>query len=116
MIDSLAKALPPQWELTDHACDGAAYMRQDGMCVIISAAREQDNKYWLHVSCSYKNRLPSWGELKEVKSLFIGKEKTAIQMLPPDSKYVNIHPYCLHLWHCLDGSTLPDFSRGGKSI
>lgn len=29
------------------------------------------------------------------------------------SRHVNKHPYCLHLWRCLDGDVVPDFTRGG---
>lgn len=31
-------------------------------------------------------------------------------------KHVNKHPYCLHLWSCLDGPVLPDFTRGSDGI
>lgn len=80
--------------------------------VIVSGGVEADGKKWLHVSCAYKNRLPSWEDLKMVKETFIGKDKKAIQVLPPDSEYVNVNPYCLHLWHCVNGDGLPDFTTG----
>lgn len=31
-----------------------------------------------------------------------------------EDKYINLHPTCLHLWHCLDGDVVPDFARGGQ--
>lgn len=50
-----------------------------------------------HVSLSHPNRLPSWAEIKIVKEKFFG-DTTVIQVLPDSSRYINIHPYCMHLW------------------
>lgn len=41
---------------------------------------------------------------------------TALQVLPPRAKHVNIHPFCLHLWCCLDGDVTPDFTQGSGSL
>jgi hypothetical protein len=71
-----------------------------------------DGKWWLHVSVSHPHKLPTWAELKEVKELFIGRDKKAIQILPNEKEYVNMHPYCLHLFHS-DEDGLPDFTHGG---
>lgn len=53
---------------------------------------------WEHVSVSLPNRCPNWQEMSYIKSLFWGKEETVIQFHPPESQYVNQHPFCLHLW------------------
>lgn len=106
----------PAWELLRVLEDGSCWLSQDGLKVITSEGIEADGKKWLHVSCSRKKKLPSWYDLRRVKGQFIGQEKEAYQVLPFASKYVNIHPYCLHLWSCVDGPQLPDFTRGGKSI
>jgi len=53
---------------------------------------------WEHVSVSLPNRNPNWAEMCFVKSLFFDEEETVIQFHPPQSKYVNNHPHCLHLW------------------
>lgn len=90
------------------------YMTQDGLRVCASMARERDQRRWLHVSVSREDRLPTWEDLKTVKDIIVGPEATALQVLPPKSKYVNKHPFCLHLWACLDGDVVPDFSRGGQ--
>jgi hypothetical protein len=58
--------------------------------------------------------MPSWEDCRLVKDTFIGRDRRALQILPPASEYVNIHPYCLHLWSCLDGAGLPDFRHGGQ--
>ena len=53
---------------------------------------------WEHVSCSYRKRCPTWEEMCKVKALFFCPEEVAVQYHPRASEYVNIHPYCLHIW------------------
>ena len=43
-----------------------------GMFVIVSVQKELDNKYWIHVSMSRKNRMPTYNDLCFVKDTFIG--------------------------------------------
>jgi hypothetical protein len=83
-----------------------------GLAVIVSGMVEGDGKRWLHVSVSRAGRLPSWEDLGTVKNEFIGKDKVAIQVFPTEDKYVNFHPHVLHLWHCVDGESIPDFTFG----
>jgi len=89
--------------------------------VILSAAREDDSKLWLHVSVSKWNqagtiqRLPDWEDLKTIKQLFIGEGREAYMVLPKASNYVNLGEVH-HLWVCLDGEVLPDFTSGTGSI
>jgi hypothetical protein len=107
-------ALPPPWAVIEKHSDGAAYHNPiTALNVICSASMERDSRRWLHVSVSHPDRLPTWDELAEVKSLFIGTERKAIQVLPPTEEHVNVHPTCLHLWACLDGDGLPDFRKLG---
>ncbi len=58
---------------------------------------------------SHWNRIPTWGELRSVKELFLGDVYTYL-VLPPKEFYVNVTPTVLHLWHCRDGPQLPEFS------
>ena len=57
---------------------------------------------WEHVSVSINRlgntRIPSWGEMVQVKNLFWDEEDCVVQFHPPKSKYVNCHPNVLHLW------------------
>jgi hypothetical protein len=108
--------LLPEWQPLQSTEDGASYESSDGLCVIVSADVELDGKRWLHVSCSRKDRLPSWNDLRRVKDLFIGMSRTAVQVLPRQEKYVNVHPRVLHLFTCLDDDPLPDFTRGTESL
>jgi len=86
------------------------------LMVLVSGRREKDGKRWVHVSMSYPNKLPGWNVVRMVKDRFIGRDKKAIQVFPADTEYVNIHPFCLHLWHCIDGDGLPDFRVEGAQI
>jgi hypothetical protein len=127
--DFLPTVLPAGWERLDITAwadvsgldpDPAyarAYRKYGTLFVVLSCARHTDGRRWLHVSVSRRNQeVPSWAVMCEVKDLFIGHERTAIQVHPPREKWVNIHKGCLHLWCCLDGEILPDFTAGGETI
>ena len=48
-----------------------------------------------------------------MKNDFIGLDRWAYQVLPPEKDYINDHPCVLHLFALLDGEpVLPDFSWG----
>lgn len=49
----------------------------------------------------------TWNDLGGAKETFLG-DVLAIQLLPPKDSYVNLHPYCLHLFRRLDAETVPD--------
>ncbi len=53
---------------------------------------------WDHVSVSFPNRCPTWDEMCEVKKMFFYSEEIAWEYHPAESEYVNMHPYCLHIW------------------
>jgi hypothetical protein len=55
---------------------------------------------WEHVSVSLPNkkRCPTWEEMCTIKDLFWDSEEVVVQYHPARSKYVNCHPYVLHLW------------------
>jgi hypothetical protein len=110
----LPRILPAMWIRQPDYGPAAVFKSLDGLAVLISAKRERDSKRWLHVSASRQNRIPSWEDLREIKLLFIGAEKLAVQVLPRQSEYVNVNPCVLHLWHCLDGDPVPDFRVGGQ--
>lgn len=73
-----------------------------GLVVMTSIATKNDGSKCLHVSLSRKSRLPSWDDVKRVKDAFIGEDKEAYHVLPKKADYINIHPYCLHLWSELE--------------
>ncbi|HAO11366.1 MAG TPA: hypothetical protein DCQ51_09400 [Planktothrix sp. UBA8407] len=101
--------LPPNWRTIDETSSAGCYRSRNGLAVMISCCRYEDGKNWIHLSISRRKSYPTWDEQVHIKELFLGKESKAIQVFPPRSQWVNDHPYCLHLWECLDGFELPDF-------
>ena len=113
---TLPSFLPPGWRKVVDSLDGASYRGPKGITAIVSVAKELDGLLWVHLSVAHRDRLPTYEELKLAKALFIGREKQAIQVFAPESRHINLHCYCLHLWHCLNGQPIPDFTRGGKTL
>lgn len=121
--DFLPRVLPPTWQESRERWGashdyGRVYRKPgEGLLVLVSCAEQGDGKRWLHVSVSRRDhKLPTWEQLLQVKNLFIGEARTALQVLPAKNRYVNIHPGVLHLWHCLEGDVTPDFTAGGETI
>ncbi|MES2148616.1 MAG: hypothetical protein V4508_02375 [Pseudomonadota bacterium] len=57
-----------------------------------------DGAGWEHVSVSRTDRCLNWEEMCQVKAMFWGPDDCVLQFHPPESEYVNNHPFCLHLW------------------
>jgi len=93
-----------------------AFIRFNGLRVIITDVKYDDGCLWRHVSMSHQRKLPSYKEMKIVKDAFIGEHRKAIQVFPAKTDHVNIHPYCLHLYCNLDRDILPDFTMGSGMI
>lgn len=110
--------IAPGWEyVSSWPEDGAIYANRTlGLKVIVSQGKEADGREWVHASLSRRSRMPTYEDMALVKRLFIGEEKKAIQIFPPGSEHVNIHNFCLHLFHCVDEDVLPDFTRGSGLI
>lgn len=106
--ETLSDKANGNWKFMETPC---SYFLENalGLRVMISGNTEADGRKWLHVSLAYQSRLPNWSEIKKVKKMFLGAEAKAIQVFPPESEYVNCHPYVLHLWQCLSEDILPDF-------
>jgi hypothetical protein len=74
------------------------WTHQNGLRVAATSDQCDDGSWWLHISVSRADRLPSWDDLKFAKDAFIGRNHEAIQILPKDTEFVNLMPTCLHLW------------------
>lgn len=57
----------------------------------------KDNGLW-HLSISHPKRLPTYDELKEARYNYMPELHYVAQIFPPKNEFVNLHPYCLHLW------------------
>ena len=66
--------------------------------VIASPGDAVEGIPWEHVSVSLPTRCPNWEEMDFIKRLFWDDEEAVMQLHPPRSKWINNHPYCLHLW------------------
>lgn len=53
---------------------------------------------WDHISVSLPDRCPTWQEMCRVKRLFFADDECVVQYHPPESDYVNINPFVLHMW------------------
>lgn len=67
-----------------------------------------DGGGWDHVSVcvSPRSRMvrstPSWNDMEAVRRAFFFDSETVVQLSPPRSDYVNVHPGVLHLWRKQD--------------
>ena len=103
---------PPNddWMFIDQWGYGYRFLNHKLGLAVIQDVGEYGGRPWLHTSVSRRDlNIPSYGDLALVKSLFVGKERMAIQVFVPEEEHVNIHPGVLHLWTPLEHSPLPDF-------
>lgn len=110
------RVIPAGWKFTQGPFPGQkTYLRGDGLMVIFTADDMWgDGKIWIHVSMSRRSRIPTYEDMTDVKAIFIGAGRQALQIFPSADKHVNIHPNCLHLWCAVDGDGLPDFGKEGS--
>lgn len=104
--------IPPRWIKVPDRDYIAWQSRLLGLRVIESVDIQRDQRAWLHVSFSRSSRLPSWDDLKIIRQDFISDQRECYSVLPTADRYVDAHPFTLHLWACLDadrGRVLPDF-------
>lgn len=59
---------------------------------------------WDHVSVSYRDRCPTWDEMCKVKDIFFQADECCVEYHPPKKDYVNVYPYCLHIWRPQDAA------------
>jgi len=67
---------------------------------------------WEHASVSLPHRCPTWAEMARIKDLFWDDADAVLQFHPPRAEYVDLHPYCLHLWRPVGG----EFPRPPRAL
>src|SRR5690554_2952715 len=77
----LNRTIPFDWIVCQIKNNCAAYRHLLSMLVVRESVHEHNGERWLHVSLSHTARMPTWGELKTVKSIWIG-DRTAYHVLP----------------------------------
>lgn len=53
---------------------------------------------WEHLSVSTPRACPTWEDMCAAKDLFWEETECCVEYHPAKKDYVNIHPYCLHIW------------------
>lgn len=99
----------PNFLVSDYDDDfGAFAIPRAGVslrCIVGSgknARKDKGKQYaWDHVSVSVIDRCPTWDEMSFIKDQFFSPEETVFQFHPPESVYVNFHPFTLHLFRPL---------------
>lgn len=84
--------------------------------LLVSIRKELDGKEWVHISIASPVRSPTWDDLILARDATVGRDKKAIQVLPPAKEHVDFHPLCFHLFHCIDEDPLPDFTKGTGTL
>lgn len=69
-----------------------------GETCLVTADNDIFEKGWEHVSVSLPNRCLTWDEMCIIKDLFFYDYEVAMQIHPAKENYINISPYCLHIW------------------
>jgi len=104
----------------------------NGMFTVLREQEKHDGKYWLHVSVcripwdairpghgERTGDTPTFFQMKQVWSDFIGDHRIAYQVFPPKDEWVDcIGEPVLHLWSPEGFRPTPDFRalREGKGI
>ena len=114
--------VPLDWKLATEDGYGRGYSERmatrnrPGLLVIESVLPYgPDNDLWYHVSFSRVGRMPTYDDIQRVRRAFVGEHRECYQIFPPRERYVSVHPYCLHLWYCIDrpDGVLPDMRIDG---
>ncbi len=53
---------------------------------------------WEHLSVSMPRKCPTWEQMCRMKDIFWRDDEVCVEYHPRRSDYVNIHPFCLHIW------------------
>lgn len=80
--------------------EGAFSFTLDGLEFFCIASNGYD---WEHVSVSLanRNRCPTWNQMCKIKAMFWPEDACVLQYHPAASEYVDLHPFCLHMWRPL---------------
>ena len=60
---------------------------------------------WEHLGVSFKNKIPSWECMQEMKTIFFKDDEECFQIHPKADNYVNNNEYTLHIWRPIEGMT-----------
>jgi hypothetical protein len=116
ILDMEIRVVDPHWKAGPVPLRGMrAWVNTAERLTVLLSVGAHGGRRWLHFSICGPT-LPTWRQLVAAKEAILGRETKAIQVLAPRSQWVNINPNVLHLWSCLDGDPLPDFTAGTGSL
>ena len=58
---------------------------------------------WEHLAVSFKNKIPSWECMQEMKELCFYDDEECFQLHPKADNYINNNQYTLHIWRPTEG-------------
>lgn len=96
--------------------------RYQNLTVIVTLELKSDGDVWIHASVSRRSRaMPKYEDLRTLKELAFGPERTAVQIFPPAHKHIDMMGAggagvyeVLHLWGKLDENEwLPEMPVDG---
>ena len=67
-----------------------------------------------HMSISHPFRLPTWDEIGEARDALLPAELHFCIPHPPREFWMNLHPFCLHMWELRDDSLIEMFEAEGR--
>jgi hypothetical protein len=81
---------------------------------IIVTAAHHDGFEWVHASIAYRDRMPTYDEMRAMHAA-VYPRGWAYEVFAPPAQHINIHEYARHLWGRLDNSpALPNFGALGS--
>lgn len=102
-----------RWDGTDGG--GCWDQTRYGLRIVHSGMRELDGQVWGHVSVSRRDgRLPTWEQVRDAQWLLYPGRKGLVVVAPRD-EHVNLREVA-HVWTCLTGEPVPDFTHGLGTI
>lgn len=124
--DVLPDVLPKGWYVLEQRDDGVAFVKEDllvkpvanarfgalahvaGLGVLVTGITGADGNRWIQCSVSFRQRMPNWQELHEIRRLFFGPNANLSICLPPEGlEKQMLIPNLVHMFGCLDRRSLP---------
>jgi hypothetical protein len=99
--------------IIDNRC-GSPIWRIGDLQILATVQPDADGTPWYHVSYSLIDKTPTHEQTCMVRTAMFRPDVVVVAVFPPVDEYVNLHPFCLHLWQRLTKDRLiPDLRVDG---
>jgi hypothetical protein len=95
--EQLERARIRDGKMASTEADGMAGAFRFKDTVVVSSGHDTEYN-WEHVSVSCATTTPTWTQMCYIKNMFWDEDEWVVQFHPAASDYVNVHPFCLHMW------------------